>query len=276
MKLATARIAHGTTAVRCEDDGSYTDLGVRDVQALLEHPDWRVRAASGRFPLDAATSLAPLVPRPGKIICIGLNYRNHILEMGRELPEHPTIFAKWPESLIGPTDDIVLPPESHAVDWEAELVVVIGTPVRRASEDEAAAAIAGFTILNDISVRDWQTRTLQWLQGKTFEATTPLGPVLVTPDEVDGGTAPQLGLRCLVNGNVVQESDTSELVFGPVDLVKYLSTILTLRPGDVIATGTPGGVGHARDPQVYLAHGDKLVTEIEGLGRLENSIVGAN
>lgn len=275
MKLATARTSDGTTAVRVEDDGTYTDLGFADVGALLAASDWQARAAAGGRPLAGATGLAPVVPRPGKIVCVGLNYRNHIIEMGRDVPEHPTIFAKWPEALIGPHDDIALPQESDEVDWEAELVVVVGAAVRRASESEAAAAIAGFTVMNDVSVRDWQSRTLQWLQGKTFEALTPLGPVLVTPDEVTGGTAPELGVRCVVNGEVMQESNTSELVFGPVDLVRYLSDILTLQPGDVIATGTPGGVGHARKPPVHLTPGDTLVTEVDGLGRLENAIVSA-
>jgi acylpyruvate hydrolase len=190
--------------------------------------------------------------------------------MGRELPKYPTLFAKFPEALIGPADPIVLPAESVAVDWEAELAVVIGRAVRRASEAEARAAIAGFSVLNDVTARDWQYRSPQWLQGKTFEATTPFGPYLVTPDELPGGTAPALSLTCSVDGELVQKAGTDDLVFGPVELVRYISTILTLRPGDVIATGTPGGVGHARKPPRYLGDGARLVTEISGLGRLEN------
>jgi acylpyruvate hydrolase len=211
-----------------------------------------------------------VIPNPGKIVCVGLNYRNHILEMGRDLPEHPTLFAKFADALIGARDDIDLAPESDCVDWEAELAVVIGRTVRRADAQEAADAIAGFTVMNDVTMRDWQFRTKEWLQGKTFEGTTPLGPVLVTPDELEGGVAPALTMTCSVDGDVVQKADTSDLVFGPVDLVRYASTIMTLRPGDVIATGTPGGVGHARKPARYLADGDTLVTEIDGIGRLKN------
>jgi acylpyruvate hydrolase len=168
---------------------------------------------------------------------------------------------------------MVAAPESDMVDWEAELVVVIGTTVRRADAAEAAAAIAGFTVMNDVTMRDWQFRTREWLQGKTFDSTTPLGPVLVTPDELPGGVAPALTISTTVNGTTMQEAETSDLLFTPVALVEYVSTMITLRPGDVIATGTPAGVGHARTPQVFLASGDKVVTEVSGIGRLENTVV---
>lgn len=271
MKLATIRTNDGTRAARLTADG-YVDLGYADVGALLADDDWTSRAAvDGDVHPARETRLAPVVPRPGKVLCVGLNYRTHILEMGRELPEHPTLFAKFAESLIGARDDIELPPESDMVDWEAELAVVIGTPVRRASAEEAEAAIAGFTVLNDVSMRDWQFRTKEWLQGKTFEATTPVGPVLVTPEELPGGVRPAASITCHVNGEVMQKADTSDLVFDPVDLVRYASTILTLRPGDIIATGTPGGVGHARKPPRYLADRDTVVTEIAGIGRLDNT-----
>lgn len=270
MKLATIRTPEGTRAVRVEEDG-YVDLGFRDVGELLAQDDWRTTAAAaGGTTYQGDIDFAPVVPRPGKVICVGLNYRNHILEMGRDLPEHPTLFAKFAEALIGANDDIDLAPESDAVDWEAELTVVIGRTVRRATEAEAIDAIAGFTVMNDVTMRDWQFRTKEWLQGKTFEATTPLGPVLVTPDELPGGVNPALTMTGSVDGEVVQKADTSDLVFGPVALVQYASVIMTLRPGDVIATGTPGGVGHARKPARYLADGNTLVTEIDGIGRLEN------
>lgn len=275
MKLATLRIpgsAPGATrAVRVDDDG-YVDLGCADVGALLAQDGWRARAATAAGTTHSGDDVdfAPLVTRPGKILCVGLNYRNHILEMGRELPEAPTLFAKYAESLIGARDDIVLAPESDQVDWEAELTVVIGAQVRRATVEQAENAIAGFTVLNDVTMRDWQYRTKQWLQGKTFEATTPLGPVLVTPDELPGGVAPALTMTASVDGEVMQKADTSDLVFGPVELVQYVSTIITLQPGDVIATGTPGGVGHARTPARYLTDGSRLVTEISGIGRLDN------
>jgi acylpyruvate hydrolase len=190
--------------------------------------------------------------------------------MGRQLPDHPTLFAKYAEALVGAYDEIALPPESDAVDWEAELAIVIGRPVRRASSDEeASAAIAGFAVLNDVTMRDWQYRTPMWLQGKTWEASTPFGPYLVTPDELPGGTRPSLTLTGRVDGEIVQQANTSDLVFDPVALVRYISAILTLKPGDVIASGTPGGVGHARKPARYLADGSVLTTEISHLGRSE-------
>ncbi|MET8354173.1 MULTISPECIES: fumarylacetoacetate hydrolase family protein [unclassified Micromonospora] len=271
MKLATLRINGGTRAVRLASDG-YVDLGVADVGELLSRNDWAALAsASGgpTYPAEGA-DLAPVVPRPGKIVCVGLNYRNHILEMGRELPQFPTLFAKYSEALIGAADDIALPAESDAADWEAELAVVIGSTVRRAIAEQAAAAIAGFSVLNDVTMRDWQYRTPQWLQGKTFEATTPFGPVLVTPDELPGGVRPALTMTASVDGELMQKVDTAELVFTPAELVAYASAILTLRPGDVIATGTPGGVGYARTPRRYLGHDSRLVTEISGIGRLDN------
>ncbi|MBI0379916.1 fumarylacetoacetate hydrolase family protein [Streptomyces albiflaviniger] len=271
MKLATIRTPDGPRAARL-DGSTYTGLGFSDLGELLAQPDWRTLAAGTGASTHAAdnVSLAPAIPRPGKVLCVGLNYRKHILEMGRDLPEHPTFFAKFTEALIGPRDDIALAPESEAVDWEAELTVVVGRTVRRADEKEAAEAIAGFTVMNDVTMRDWQYRTEEWLQGKTFEGTTPLGPHLVTPDELPGGTAPALTLSTTVDGETMQKADTSDLVFGPVDLIRYASVFVTLQPGDIIATGTPGGVGHARKPTRYLTDGSTLVTEIEGLGRLTN------
>ena len=192
--------------------------------------------------------------------------------MGRDLPRYPTLFCKFADTLIGPADDIRRPPETSEFDWEAELTVVIGQTVRRATAATAEAAIAGFTVLNDITCRDWQFRTQEWLQGKNWDATTPVGPYLVTPDEV-GGVRPALALRCDVNGTTLQKDNTGDLLFDPVDLVEYVSTMIRLNPGDLIATGTPGGVGHARRPPLYLAGGDTVVTEIEGLGRLENRVV---
>jgi acylpyruvate hydrolase len=271
VKLATIRTSgQGTRAVRVDDDGN-VGLEALDVGTLVAVPGWRGRAAAASDRVEAA-GLAPVVPRPGKMVCVGLNYAPHIREMGRELPDHPTLFAKFPEALIGPNDTLVRPPETEALDWEAELAIVVGRTVRRADEQEAIDAILGFTVMNDVTARDWQYRTKQWLQGKTFEATTPLGPVVVTPDELPGGPRPDLTLRTIVNDDTVQEAKTSELVFDPVDLVRYVSTIVTLRPGDVIATGTPGGVGHARTPARYLDEGDVLITEIEGIGRLENPV----
>jgi acylpyruvate hydrolase len=272
MRLATIRTGSTTRAVRVEGDQA-VETGHESVGALLADPSWRTiaAAANGAVHRLGDCDLAPVVPLPGKIVCVGLNYRNHILEMGRDLPQYPTLFAKYADALIGARDDIALAPESTAVDWEAELVVVIGQTVRRADETQASAAIAGFTVMNDVTMRDWQYRTTEWMQGKTFEGTTPLGPVLVTPDELHGGVRPALPLSATVDGEAVQQADTSDLVFDPVALVRYVSVMTTLRPGDLIATGTPGGVGHARKPPRYLAEGSLVVTEIGGIGRLQNT-----
>ncbi len=246
-------------------------LTASDVGELLEsggsHQD---RAGERPVPV-AEADFAPVVPRPQKILCVGLNYRNHIIETGRELPEYPTLFAKFADSLLGPRDDLVIPSVSERVDWEVELGVVIGRPVKRASVEEAAAAIAGYTVVNDVSMRDWQRRTLQWLAGKMFERSTPAGPYLVTPDEV--GNAEDLEVRTEVDGEVMQQSRTSDLLFSPAEIVAYASQAITLRPGDLIATGTPGGVGDARKPPVYLRPGNTLRTWIENLGECLNPCV---
>lgn len=274
MRLATVRVDGVTTAVRVDGD-VLVDLGASDVGAFLAQPGWRERAATatGATSAVAAADFAPLVPNPSKIICVGLNYRTHIQEMGRELPEYPTLFAKFADCLTGSGDDIVRPREVEALDWEAELAVVIGAPVRRATGADAEAAIAGFSVLNDITARDWQFRTKEWLQGKAWDAATPLGPYLVTPDELQGGVRPALDVRLTVDGETMQSDTTADLLFDPVALVEYISTIVRLNPGDVIATGTPGGVGHASTPSRYLVGGETVTVEIEGLGRLENRIV---
>jgi acylpyruvate hydrolase len=274
VRLATLRLPDRTVAVRVDGD-TLVELGRPDVGAVLAAPGGLETATSEAGPThdaDGAT-YATLVPHPSKVVCVGLNYKTHIQEMGRDLPEHPTLFAKFADTLIGATDDILKPVETEQFDWEAELAVVIGRQVRRASEAEAAAAIAGFTVLNDITCRDWQFRTREWLQGKNWDTTTPVGPWLVTPDELPGGVRPALAVRCAVNGMVMQEDNTDDLLFDPVDLVRYVSTMIRLNPGDLIATGTPGGVGHARTPPVYLTGGETVVTEIDGLGRLENRVV---
>jgi 2-keto-4-pentenoate hydratase/2-oxohepta-3-ene-1,7-dioic acid hydratase in catechol pathway len=274
MKLATARIGDSTRAVRVEGD-TLVDLGCADLGELLAGPDWeeRARAATGPAYAAAGVEFATLVPRPSKVVCVGLNYRNHIQEMGRDLPEYPTLFAKFADALVGATDDIVRPAETEAFDWEVELAVVVGKPVRRATSTEADRAIAGFTVLNDITCRDWQFRTREWLQGKIWDSSTPVGPYLVTPDELPGGVRPSLDVRLLVDGELMQSDSTGDLLFDPVALVEYVSTIVRLNPGDLIATGTPGGVGHARTPGRYLLGGETVVAEIDGIGRLENRVV---
>lgn len=273
MKLATIRTSYGTRAVRLDGD-RLVDLGYADLGALFAEPDWRARSAATSETAYGAddADFAPVVPHPSKVVCVGHNYTNHITEMGRELPAYPTLFPKFADTLLGANDDIVKPPETDALDWEVELVVVIGQKVRRASEEQAAAAIAGFTVMNDISVRDWQFRTVEWTQGKIWDSSTPVGPFVVTPDEV-GGVCPALEVKTVVDGQVMQQDDTRTLLFDPVFLVQYISTVITLRPGDLIATGTPAGVGHARDPKVYLVGGETVVTEITGLGACTNKVV---
>lgn len=269
MKLATARLGGTTVAVRVDGETA-VELGYPDVGALLARPDWRdhARDATGASHTVADLDLAPVVPAPEKMLCVGLNYRSHILEMGRELPEFPTLFAKYPRAMVGAFDDIVLPEASSAVDWEAELGVVVGSSVRHADVETARAAIAGFTVVNDVTERDWQYRSVQWLQGKNFEATTPVGPYLVTDNANAGDVA--FALTCEVDGEMVQQADTGDLVFDPATLVSYLSTMITLVPGDIIATGTPGGVGHARNPARYLHNGAVLTTRIDGVGECRN------
>lgn len=275
MRLATIRRPDGSTAaVRVDGDG-YVELGVADLGELLADPSWRARAqaATGATQPLAGVRYAPVVLRPSKVVCVGLNYRSHILEMGRDLPAYPTLFSKFADTLIGATDDILRPVETEEFDWECELAVVVGSTVRRADTGQAEAAIAGFTVLNDITCRDWQFRTREWLQGKNWQSTTPVGPVVVTPDELTGGVRPALDFRTVVDGVTMQDNNTGDLLFDPVALVEYISTMVTLRPGDLIATGTPGGVGHARKPPVYLTAGQRVVTEMDGIGRLDNLVV---
>lgn len=272
MKLATIRTADGTRAVRLDGD-QHVDLGYEDLGKLLAQADWSDVAANatGAATPAAGADFAPVVPAPSKVICVGLNYKSHIEEMGRDLPEYPVLFAKFADTLAGADDDIVKPAETEMFDWECELTIVIGKEVRHASEEEATAAIAGFTGLNDYSVRDWQFRTREWLQGKMWDSSTPVGPYVVTTDET--GVKPALDTRLTVDGVEKQTANTSDLLFDPVTLVQYISTIITLRPGDLIATGTNGGVGHARNPQEFLTGGETVEITIDGIGTLTNKIV---
>jgi acylpyruvate hydrolase len=272
MRLVTIRTANGTRAGRLEGD-QVVELDFSDVGALLAGGDAAMRAATsadGPRHAYASVDLAPVIPHPPKSICVGQNYMAHIAEMGSQPPDYPTLFAKYTRALIGPRDDIVLPKVSDNVDWEVELAIVIGKEARHVSGDAAMDAVAGWTILNDVSVRDFQRRTAQFLQGKTFEKSTPVGPALVTRDEVD---ATNLRLVTEVDGKVVQDSSTSDLLFKPVDIIAYISQIITLEPGDIIATGTPSGVGAGRKPPVWLQPGQTMVTRVEGLGELVNRCV---
>jgi acylpyruvate hydrolase len=272
MRFATIRTEDGTSAARLDGD-ILVPLDAADVGELLTaggQGPGRPREGAAPVPV-AEADFAPVVPWPSKVICVGLNYRAHIAETGRELPEYPTLFAKFADSLLGARDDLVLPSVSERVDWEAELGVVIGRPLYRATAEQAAAAIAGYTVVNDVSMRDWQRRTLQFLQGKMFEHSTPAGPYLVTPDEA--GNAADLDIGCAVDGVVMQQGRTSDLLFGAAEIAAYASQVITLRPGDLIATGTPGGVGDARKPPVYLRPGNVLRTWIEGIGECVNHCV---
>ena len=274
MRLLTLRLNGATRAVR-QDNDILTEIGdFTDVGTLLREETWEqiARAASGVQHALAGADLEAVIPNPSKILCVGLNYRTHILEMGRALPEFPTLFAKYAETLTGPYDNVELPDEDEAIDWEAELAVVIGKTGRRISEADAGDYIAGYTVCNDISMRTWQFRTKEWLQGKIWEKSTPLGPALVTKDEFTPGAI----IRTKVDGATMQEAPTGDLLFTPEYLVSYVSTMITLNPGDVIITGTPGGVGRARKPEVYLTNGQVLETSIQGIGGLKNRLVAAS
>ncbi|MEU5269052.1 fumarylacetoacetate hydrolase family protein [Streptomyces hygroscopicus] len=274
MRLATLRTAEGTRAAR-RDGESYVLLPHSDVSSLLNSGEnWleAAGAADGERLADAEADFAPVVPHPNKIICLGLNYATHIKEMGRDTPRYPTLFAKYDGSLIGAHDPITLPKVSDTVDWEAELAFVIGRAARHVPKSDALQYVAGYSVANDVTVREYQRRTREFLAGKTFEGTTPIGPELVTADEF-GGKEPDLEIRCEVDGEVMQHSRTSDLLFGIADIVAYVSGIITLLPGDVICTGTPGGVGDGRDPKVYLKEGQTLRTVVEGLGETVNVCV---
>jgi 2-keto-4-pentenoate hydratase/2-oxohepta-3-ene-1,7-dioic acid hydratase in catechol pathway len=213
------------------------------------------------------------IERPGKIICVGLNYRDHAEETGADLPKAPLLFAKWANTLIGPGDPIVIPPEVHEADYEAELGVVIGRTTSRVSEAEALDAVRGYICVNDVSARDLQFGDGQWTRGKSVDTFCPVGPELVPREQVEDPQA--LGIRCLVNGETLQDSTTANMIFSVAEIISYVSRTVTLEAGDLIATGTPAGVGIARDPKVLLKDGDEVTIEIDGLGRLTNPVKGA-
>jgi acylpyruvate hydrolase len=274
MRLLTFRTNGGTQAGRVEGE-EVVDLPFSDVGALLASGDnWPqvARAIGDRRPLDNL-DLAPVVPHPSKIFCLGLNYLGHVQEgrgEDRIVPEFPVLFAKFADSLTGPRDKIMIPRASKKVDWEAELVVVIGKTVRNADEDHAIAAIAGYAVGNDVTMRDWQSRTSEWLQGKAWGKSSPVGP-LVTSDEVGGDGRPDLEISCALDGVEMQKSRTSNLLFDCVRCVMYTSTVIVLRPGDLIFTGTCAGIGAARTPPVFIEPGQVLTTRIERLGELRNA-----
>ena len=218
-----------------------------------------------------AVRLLPPVPKPPKILCVGLNYDDHLQESGLKKPVYPEIFARFATSLIAHREPIRLPPESSALDYEAELAVVIGRGGRRIQHDRALYHVAGYSLFNDATIRDFQLRTPQWTMGKNFDATGAFGPWLVTPDAVPPG-AHGLRIQGRLNGRVMQNASTDKLIFGVSELIALISIAMTLEPGDVIITGTPGGVGAARKPPVFMQPGDVFEVEIEGMGVLSNPV----
>ncbi|MCJ0905841.1 fumarylacetoacetate hydrolase family protein [Rhodococcus sp. ARC_M6] len=274
MRLISVRLSDGQTsaAVMTPDGARLIDSA--DVGKLLGEGEFaelvsRAMESGEKINLDQVQML-PVVPDPKKILCCGLNYRAHVREMNREEPEFPTLFAKFADTLAGPNDDVVLPGYATDVDWEAELAVVVGANLFQADVSEARRGIAGYTVANDISVRSWQRRTLQWLQGKAFDATTPLGPVMVTPDEFDPASG--ASITCTVDGRVVQTGTTDDLVFDPAELLSYISQFTKLAPGDLVLTGTPGGVGAGAVPPTFLADGSVVEVEISGIGKISNTV----
>jgi acylpyruvate hydrolase len=244
-----------------------TELGPDTPSSLLAAPPL---VADGAIPVTELVFRA-LIPSPAKVICIGLNYRAHIEETGNTEHEYPVLFPKWASTLTGAHDDIPKPPESAAVDYEVELAVVIGEHGRRLSRDQALHHVAGYTVANDISMRDYQYKSTQYLQGKGWDATTPVGPCLVTPDEIPDLSA--LRLTTTVNGTTVQDASSAQMIFDVPSLIATISEFTALEPGDLVLTGTPSGVGFRREPQLLLDDGDLVVCEIDGIGRLVNRVV---
>ncbi|MGB9034964.1 MAG: fumarylacetoacetate hydrolase family protein [Paeniglutamicibacter sp.] len=279
MKLATLRrpgATDQTFAALIEGDAAFELSGFDDVGAFLGAPE-EARLDSLDSAVDFGTAIplseadyAPLIVNPAKVYCIGLNYRNHIAEVGKEEPKFPTIFTKFASSLTGANDGIEIPAEDHRIDWEGELAVIIGEPGRRIAEADAHQHIAGYAVSNDVSMRGYQGRTTEWTQGKCWDAASPLGPWLVSAEDFTQGAK----ITTRVNGEVVQEDSTADLVFSPAALVAYLSVFNELRPGDVILTGTPAGVALGRRNEAgrhpWLKAGDVLETSIESLGTSRN------
>lgn len=258
---------------------SLADAGFADVPSLLAHGreslariEHQIASApaSAVLLLGSVRLLAP-VPRPPKLICVGLNYRDHALETNMPIPDVPTIFNKFPSTVIGAGDPIVLPKNSAKPDYEAELAFVIGRGGRHIPADRWQDHVFGYTIVNDVSARDFQMATTQWLMGKTFDTFAPMGPWIVTADEIADPHGLDISLE--IGGEVLQHSNTRELIFRIPDLVAYLSSVVTLEPGDVVSTGTPSGVGFARKPPRWLKAGEEVVVKIAGIGELRNPAV---
>jgi 2-keto-4-pentenoate hydratase/2-oxohepta-3-ene-1,7-dioic acid hydratase in catechol pathway len=281
MKLATIQTAGDITVALIQDDNAYVFPNndfpstmiewIRSGQSLLSKAsDF---AAQGKCTQISKGNFKFLTPihNPGKIVAIGLNYMDHIREQNVEVPEKPIVFTKFTTAIIGPGDTICWDPQlTDQVDYEVELGVVIGRRARKVSVDQALSYIFGYTVINDVSARDLQFSDNQWVRAKSLDTFCPIGPVILTADEI---TDPQaLHLKTTVNGQVLQDSTTAEMVFGVADIISRISHSFTLEPGDLIATGTPDGVGVFRDPQVFLKDGDTVVVEVEKIGALENKV----
>ncbi len=285
MRLATIQTPGGQRAAAFQQ-GFYVDLHATDsqlptsVRALLEGGAAALQAAAQALPspkalkyaADKVKFLAP-IPDPGKIVCLGLNYRDHAAESGSPIPREPILFSKYPSTLVGHGEAIVLPPVSQEVDYEAELVIVVGKKGKNLTAEQALAYVAGYTIGHDVSARDWQLKKdgKQWMVGKTFDTFAPMGPHLVTADEVADPHNLAISLR--LNSQTMQDSNTKQMIFKVGETLAYLSQVFTLEAGDLIFTGTPPGVGFARKPPVFLKAGDVVEIEIGGLGVLRNPVV---
>jgi acylpyruvate hydrolase len=282
MRLVSYDAGDGARAGVLEDDrivdawallGEPHRGGLRELLAHERVDDLRGRlgdTGAPSHPRSAVELLAP-IPDPDKIVCIGLNYRSHAEEFDLELPAAPTIFGKYRNALVGPGATVALPANSDKVDYEAEVAFVVGRRAKDVAEAEALDHVAGYTLLNDLSARDLQFQTPQWMAGKVFDGSAPCGPALVTPDEA--GPADAIEIALTLNGEQMQSASTSDLIFGVAQLLSHLSGLMTLEAGDIVPTGTPSGVGSSRQPRVWLAAGDEVAIESPTLGRLETRLV---
>ena len=278
MKLATFKTSKGASYGVVTDQG-IVDLGRRlgnrypDLKSLIAANAFKEASALLKEPPDHKLSdiaWLPVIPNPDKIVCVGLNYQDHVVESGRDNTEQPAIFLRVPESQVGHLQPILRPRESTHMDFEAEIAVIIGAPGRRISQQNAFKHVAGYSCYNDGSVRDWQRHTVQWTAGKNFPQTGAFGPWMVTADEIPPNT--RMTLSCRLNGERMQHATTDQMIFKIPKIIEYVSTWTTLLPGDVLVTGTPGGVGARRTPPLWMKPGDKVEIEIDKVGILENGI----
>ncbi len=282
MRLLTFEFGGQARPGILSDVDTILDLSSIGFTSLLQFiesgPDARAKAeafahqspANARHSLRNVRLLAP-IPTPRKLICVGLNYRDHAAETGSQIPDVPTIFNKFATAVIGPGANIVLPKTSKSPDYEAEFAFVIGRGGRHIAAEDWANHVFGYTIVNDVSARDYQRATTQWLMGKTFDTFAPIGPWIVTADEIPNPH--ELDIQIEVSGEILQDSNTRELIFKIPDLIAYLSSVFTLEPGDIVSTGTPAGVGAARKPPRFLRAGDQVVVKIASIGELRNPVI---